>query len=220
MVVILYFKERIRRERQQEQATRERILAQIAADRAELANRAAMAVEVSSTTPTTASIATITPEQSHHVAVEETRLQIRLPGGIIRIKDFPIIEPLTTVRSYVREELLASTSIREFTLATSYPRREFKIEDELLSLNDLKLVPNAVLLVLGSNQVNCVVRSRNNVMNILTSVIWAILTPAAVAFDYINKHGFQRLRARFAQIFANMSWRRPIQAPETPQGGE
>ncbi|XP_017862437.1 PREDICTED: UBX domain-containing protein 4 [Drosophila arizonae] len=218
--------ERIRRERQQEQATRERILAQIAADRAEMANRAAMAAaEVPVTaapSPAVTATATITPEQSHHSTVEETRLQIRLPGGLIRIKDFPAIEPLATVRNYVREELLASSNIREFTLATSYPRREFKTEDELKSLNDLNLVPNAVLLVLGSSQVNVVVRSRNNMMNILTSVLWAILTPAAVAFDYINKYGFQRLRVNFMQMISNIGWRRrqEVQAPPAAQVGD
>ncbi|XP_030243208.1 UBX domain-containing protein 1-B isoform X2 [Drosophila navojoa] len=218
--------ERIRRERQQEQATRERILAQIAADRAELANRAAMAAAEAPVTaapsPAVTATATITPEQSHHSAVEETRLQIRLPGGLIRIKDFPAIEPLATVRNYVREELLASSNIREFTLATSYPRREFKTEDELKSLIDLNLVPNAVLLVLGSSQVNVVVRSRNNMMNILTSVLWAILTPAAVAFDYINKYGFQRLRVNFMQMISNIGWRRreEVQAPPAAEVGD
>ncbi|XP_064548186.1 UBX domain-containing protein 4 [Drosophila montana] len=199
--------ERIRRERQQEQETRERILAQIAADRAEMANRGSVSAEVQSVNTCTTTSAVV-PDFSA-TSVQETRLQIRLPGGITRTRAFPVMEPLTTVRGYVLEELLAGSNIREFTLATSYPRREFKTEDETKTLVELNLVPNAVLLVLKSETTNRVVRSSSNLMNIVTSMIWAILTPAAVAFDYINKMGFQRLRQRFMQMVSNVGWSKP-----------
>ncbi|EDW70649.1 uncharacterized protein Dvir_GJ11421 [Drosophila virilis] len=202
--------ERIRRERQQEQETRERILAQIAADRAEMANRASANAEVQSVNTCTTTSAV---QDFSATSVQETRLQIRLPGGITRTKAFPVAEPLVTVRGYVLEELLAGSNIREFTLATSYPRREFKTEDETKTLGELNLVPNAVLLVLKGEQTNRVVRSSSNLVNIVTSMIWAILTPAAVAFDYINKMGFQRLRQRVMQMVSNVGWSKPPVRP-------
>ncbi|EDV96861.1 UBX domain-containing protein 4 [Drosophila grimshawi] len=200
--------ERIKRERQQEQQTRERILAQIAADRAEHAsNRRSLTADVPSTTSnSTATTDSVRSTDWSHNAGTETRLQIRLPGGTTRTQTFPAAETLSTVRKFVLDELLAGSNIREFTMATSYPRREFKSDDETKTLNELNLVPNAVLLVLHSEQVNRVVRSRNSLFNMLTSIIWAIFTPAAMAFDYMNRMGLQRLRQRFNQM---MGWTKP-----------
>ncbi|KAM8710386.1 hypothetical protein ACLKA7_017071 [Drosophila subpalustris] len=195
--------DRIRRDRQQEQETRERILAQIAADRAEQANRAEVQSSKLSTNTTT-SVISADSSLSSSGAADETRLQIRLPDGITRTKAFAVEEPLTTVRVYVTNELLVGSNIRDFTLATSYPRREFKTEDELQSLLDLNLVPNAVLLVLKREHINSVVRTRNNLFNILSSVLWTILTPATMAFDYLNKMGLQRIRQRFMQMVSNV----------------
>ncbi|KAL7732567.1 hypothetical protein ACLKA6_019197 [Drosophila palustris] len=172
--------DRIRRDRQQEQETRDRILAQIAADRAEQANR--------------------TEQQIVH----DEYNQIRDLGRFHAQRAFAVAEPLTTVRVYVTNELLVGSNIRDFTLATSYPRREFKTEDELQSLLDLNLVPNAVLLVLKREHINSVVRTRNNLFNMLASVLWTILTPATMAFDYLNKMGLQRIRQRFMQMVSNV----------------
>lgn len=204
--------DRIRRERLQEQQTRERILAQIAADRAEQANRS----EVHSNNTSTATNTVTSAESSISSATDETRLQIRLPGGITRTKAFPVEEPLATVRVYVLNELLVGSDIRDFTLATSYPRREFKTEDELKTLTDLNLVPNAVLLVLKREQVSGVVRTGNNLFNILSSVLWAILTPATMAFDYLNKIGLQRIRQRFMQMVSNVG---VVKSPGRPAAG-
>jgi len=164
--------------------TRERIRAQIAADRAEQAQRFNSSDMNSSTNSAAATAASnaITTESSVS-SVDETRLQIRLPGGIQRTKSFPAGEVLATVRVYVRNELLAASDVRDFTLATSYPRREFQTEDEVKTLSELNLVPNAVVLVLTKDQVNRVVRSGGSLMTMLATVIWAMITPAAKAFD-------------------------------------
>ncbi|XP_060652885.1 UBX domain-containing protein 4 [Drosophila nasuta] len=206
--------ERLRREKQEEQAARERIKAQIAADRAEQANRVeAQNVNTQSNSTNTASSAPAESTQSNSSSSDETRLQIRLPGGITRTKAFPSAEPLATVRVYVTNELLAGNSnVRNFSLATSYPRREFQTEDEIKSLLELNLVPNAVLLVLQREQVNSVVRTSNNLFSILSSVLWAILTPATMAFDYLNKIGLQRIRQRFVQMVSNVGFKTPGRA--------
>ncbi|KAH8363830.1 hypothetical protein KR200_005129 [Drosophila serrata] len=189
--------ERIRRERLEEQAARERIRAQIAADRAEQAQRNQINAEATSTTTSLAC-------ESSFSSVDETRLQIRLPGGINHTKSFPVGEVLGTVRIYVRNELLAASDVRDFTLATSYPRREFATEDEEKTLRELKLVPNAVVLVLAKEHVNRVVRSGSSLMTMLVTAIWAMLTPAAKAFDYINKMGLRPLTQRLTAFVANI----------------
>ncbi|ALC43398.1 CG8042 [Drosophila busckii] len=205
--------DRIKRERQQEQEERERIRAQIAADRAEHANRISLSSEIQSintlgSTSTAGGAAALADTDSTSSSADETRLQIRLPGGLNRTKAFAASAALSSVRVYVRQELLAGSNIREFTLATSYPRREFSTEDEEKSLNELQLVPNAVILVLKREQINRVVRTGGNLMTMLTSMFWALLTPVAVAFDYLNKMGLQRLRERFTQMVNNVSWNR------------
>ncbi|KAH8247999.1 hypothetical protein KR032_009736 [Drosophila birchii] len=188
--------ERIRRERQEEQAARERIRAQIAADRAEQAQRNQIASEATSTTTSLAG-------ESSYCSVDETRLQIRLPGGINHTKSFPVGEVLGTVRIYVRNELLAASDVRDFTLAASYPRREFLTEDEEKTLRELKLVPNAVVLVLAKEHANRVVRSGSSLMTIFITAIWAMLTPAAKAFEYINKMGLRPITQRLSALVAN-----------------
>ncbi|XP_016925921.3 UBX domain-containing protein 4 [Drosophila suzukii] len=199
--------EKIRRERQEEQMTRERIRAQIAADRAEQAQRFNSSDMNSSTNSAAATAASnaITTESSIS-SVDETRLQIRLPGGIQRTKSFPAGEVLATVRVYVRNELLAASDVRDFTLATSYPRREFQTEDEVKTLSELNLVPNAVVLVLTKDQVNRVVRSGGSLMTMLATVIWAMITPAAKAFDYIHKMGLRPLTQKLTVLMANIRW--------------
>ncbi|XP_016966520.1 UBX domain-containing protein 4 [Drosophila biarmipes] len=199
--------EQIRRERQEEQLARERIRAQIAADRAEQAQRfnsSDLNSSTNSVAPTAASNA-ITTESSVS-SVDETRLQIRLPGGIQRTKSFPAGEVLATVRVYVRNELLAASDVRDFTLATSYPRREFQTEDEVKTLSELNLVPNAVVLVLTKDQVNRVVRSGGSLMTMLATFIWAMITPAAKAFDYIHKMGLRPLTQKLTVLMANIRW--------------
>ncbi|XP_044313784.1 UBX domain-containing protein 4 [Drosophila rhopaloa] len=200
--------EQIRRQRQEEQQTRERIRAQIAGDRAEQAHRVQVAGDLNSTTNSVAATGAsnaITTESSVS-SVDETRLQIRLPGGLQRTKTFPAGEVLATVRVYVRNELLAASDVRDFTLATSYPRREFQTEDEDKTLTELNLVPNAVVLVLTKEQVNRVVRSGGSLMTMLATVIWAMITPAAKAFDYIHKMGLRPLTQRLSVLMANIRW--------------
>ncbi|BFF99826.1 UBX domain-containing protein 4 [Drosophila madeirensis] len=194
--------ERIRRNRQEEQETRDRIRAQIAADRAEQAHRVLIAEDVHSTTTSTAAVTTDSTTSS----VDETRLQIRLPGGIHRTKSFPVGALLGTVRVYVRNELLSGPDTRDFTLATSYPRREFRTEDEVKTLLELNLVPNAVVLVLTKEQINRVVRTGGSLMTMLTTVMWAMITPAAKAFDFIHKNGWRPLSHRFTVMLANVRW--------------
>ncbi|EDX09624.1 UBX domain-containing protein 4 [Drosophila simulans] len=199
--------EQIKRERQEELAARERIRAQIAADRAEQAQRF-NTPDISSTNNSVAATAAsnvITTDASVS-SVDETRLQIRLPGGIQRTKSFPVGEVLATVRVYVRNEMLAASDVRDFTLAAGYPRREFQTEDEVKTLSELNLVPNAVVLVLTKEQVNRVVRSGGSLMTMLGTVIWALLTPAAKAFDYINKMGLRPLTQRLSVFMASFRW--------------
>lgn len=181
------------------QETRDRILAQIAADRAEQASRVATEQSTHLT-----DLQTNASTESSINAIDETRLQLRMPGGITRTKAFPVAAPLSTVRTFVANELLAGTSVREFTLATSYPRREFRLEDEVKTLIDLNLVPNAILVVIQRDTINPVVRTGASVVTVVTSVIWAILTPAAMAIDYVNKAGWQRVKQRFMQFAVNL----------------
>ncbi|EDW81482.1 uncharacterized protein Dwil_GK11003 [Drosophila willistoni] len=198
--------ERLRRDRQEEQDTRDRIRHQIAADRTELNRRVAlMTADMNSTTS-----AATTLGASSLSSIDETRLQIRLPGGIHRTKSFPAGELLSTVRIYVRQELLPVSNTYDFTLATSYPHREFQYEDEMKTLYELNLVPNAVVLVLKKEQVNRVARTGGSIMSMFATVLWALLTPAAKAFDYINKMGLQRFAQKLNSMLAKIGWIRPL----------
>ncbi|KAH8300511.1 hypothetical protein KR018_010178 [Drosophila ironensis] len=191
----------LKRERQEEQVARDRIRAQIAADRMEQARRSTMASEPIPPLPSAQSTYPGYTIESPASSVEETRLQIRLPGGVQRTKSFPAGDVLATVRVYVRGEMLAISDSRDFTLATSYPRYEFQTEDDKKTLHELNLVPNAVVLVLTKDSVNRVARSSLGTM--LATVMWAILTPAAKAIDYIHKMGLRPLTQRISVILTS-----------------
>lgn len=126
---------------------------------------------------------------------DQARLQFRFSTGEIKTHNFNCQDQLIVVRQFVKSELLTGTGIRDFILATTYPKREFTGEDDTKSLVELGLYPSAVILVIAkessSNPAAIIARS-GGMFNILSTLFWAILSPVFAVFGYVKSFGSRR----------------------------
>ncbi len=129
------------------QAAKERVRAQIEADKqARREREAQQRGDVAENTQKPA-VAAVVPS-SAPTEYTEARLQIRLPSGSPLVQTFKAKETLSAVRLYVelnrKDGAPQGTQVR---LMTSFPRRIFDEEDYEKPLDALGLVPSAVLMV-------------------------------------------------------------------------
>jgi len=136
-----------RREKQEEKAAKAKILAQIEADK--IARKemfkpqgASPAAPAATASPATASPAPPTVKKDY----TDARLQIRQTNGQPIVHSFGVKEQLAAVRLYV-EMNRTDGSTGPVKLMTNFPKRVFQEEDYENSLENLGLVPSAVLMV-------------------------------------------------------------------------
>lgn len=164
-----------RREKIEEQAARQRILAQIAQDKAD---RAAKFNNDDQSKPETEKKSDAKRPFVSSVDKSEARIQFKKPDGETEIKVFKSTDPFAFIRAYVEESLIVGSGIREFALATTFPRREFKIEDNDKTLWELNLAPSSVLLILPLDKVSkksLPLQTGGGVFNAVQALIWGIL---------------------------------------------
>lgn len=174
-------KENIKRERLEEQKARERIRAQIAADKAERAHKFATENQAS----TSSSQATNNPNTTNTAppsvpsASDESRIQFRLASGACNTHNFKCSTTLTEIRDYVKCELLPGTGIKEFSLATTYPKRELTNEHNSKTLLQLELFPSAVILIIGKEATGptAIISRNGGLLNMFSVMVMAILNP-------------------------------------------
>jgi len=138
--------EQRKREKQEEKQARDRVRAQIEADKA--ARRERMAADAGQVPPaapvvsSTAPVVAATPKIP--ASYTSTRIQIRLEDGKALTETFDVKEQLAAVRLFTQ---LKRNSDTPFSLMTSFPRKVFTVEDYDKPLEVLGLVPSAVLIV-------------------------------------------------------------------------
>ncbi|XP_073843203.1 UBX domain-containing protein 4 [Musca autumnalis] len=178
-------KDSIKRDRLEEQAARERILAQIAADKAERAHKFANDGQASTSQAAAASAAQPNNPAPPTAASDETRLQFRFASGDAKTKNFKSSTTLSEIRDYVKNELLPGTGIKDFTLATSYPKREFTTEHYSKTMIDLELIPSAVILVIGKEATgpSAMIAKQGGLFNIFYMIVMSILNPVFSLFN-------------------------------------
>lgn len=163
------------REKQEEKKARQRVLDQIKQDKADRASRFSNSAPAPQPEVSSAS-----PPKPPRVPPNRARLQFKLPDGSTRTNDFESSATLIEVRNYVSE--IMHMSVHNFTLSTTFPRREFTSADNLNTLIELELIPNAVILVLPLS--HGTVSTTNN--NFFVSLFWSILTPILNLFNYLK----------------------------------
>lgn len=137
-----------KRDKIAEQAARKRILEQIALDKAERAQRftPAASATLDASTSNAAAAASSSNNSVPFVVSDSTvaRIQFKKPDGEVDVKTFSRDDPFSIVRTYVEENVIVGSTIREFALATTFPRHEFKADDNGKTLFELGLVPSSV----------------------------------------------------------------------------
>ncbi|XP_063281334.1 UBX domain-containing protein 1 [Prinia subflava] len=134
-----------RRDRAEERAARQRVREKIERDKAERAQRFAPVPPDPAPAPAPAQEAPAPKEY------EECRIQVRLPDGRALTQRFRAREPLAALRLFV--ELHRGNGNgpggppEPFSLRTAFPRRLFTDEDMEKPLQELGLVPSAVVIV-------------------------------------------------------------------------
>ncbi|XP_069595412.1 UBX domain-containing protein 1 [Ranitomeya imitator] len=142
-----------RREKQEERMARERVKEKIARDKAERARRYGGSTSDQISPPAESPPAAPTPSPSSPVQepltkkeYDECRIQVRLLDGTALSHTFRAREQLAAVRLYVELNWPGGPE-EPFNLLTSFPRRVFTEEDMEKPLQELGLVPSAVLIV-------------------------------------------------------------------------
>lgn len=180
-------KETIRRERLEEQAARQRILEKIASDRAEQVHKKFNTTPEPTNPPATAEEVKPKPAKA---ASASTRIQFRKPSGEIETHTFNSSDAFSVVRSYVETKLLADSGVKKFTLAKTFPRKEFTTEDDTSTLVELGLCPTAVLLVIvptSPHSPAAIVARSGGIINIFHTVFWGVLSPFFFVYDCIRR---------------------------------
>lgn len=179
-----HLKEDRQKEKAEEAAARERILRQIAEDRAERAARFAAEQEAAKKQaeegPRKQSEEQAAPTAAKY---DMARIQFRLPDGSSHSHNFEVTATLGEVRSYAATHL--SFPFREFVMSTTFPRREFTYNNDGQTLDDLHLVPSAVILILPASSGSAVTSSQNYSWPV-THLVWSLLTPFFSILNYLR----------------------------------
>lgn len=183
-----------KRDKIEEQTARKRILEQIALDKAERAQR----FNPNTTPPpTTESVPSTTTTPSVVSDSSVARIQFKKPDGEIDVKSFEKDELFSIVRTYVEENVIVGSGIRDFALATTFPRREFKTDCDTKSLFELDLVPSSVILILPLDKAptrKLPIQTSYGIFSMLTSIFWGVVNPMFAALTYLRNLAFTRNR--------------------------
>lgn len=167
----------------EEHARRQRILNQIAQDREN--NSKKHALEYPSKTKNTDEIAHV---KQHINNSQIVRIQLKKPDGNIVIKIFNCEDNFGVLRSYVAENVLNGL-YSKFSLANSFPRKEYTEEDDRKSMIELDLAPTATILVLPLEKTKLI--SQFQIFSILRNILLTIYNPILTIISSIHTFVFQ-----------------------------
>ncbi|XP_063001939.1 UBX domain-containing protein 1 [Elgaria multicarinata webbii] len=143
-----------RREKLEEKLAKERVREKIERDKAERAKKfggGSCSSSQASSPPEPMAPAPVPSSPSQEPPVkreyDQCRIQVRLLDGTSLTQTFRAKEQLAAVRLYVQLNRQDGGEVEPFNLLTSFPRRVFTEEDMERPLQELGLVPSAVLIV-------------------------------------------------------------------------
>jgi len=181
---LLQMKEERQKDKLADQAVRKRILDQIAQDRAEKAQRANF----------TAGFNHNEKENSKNyippkVNADFTRIQFKKSDGESEMHTFNSSDKFQVIRAYVAESVVRG-SMKEFTLARTFPRKEFSAEDDDKSMSELDLTPSAVILILPSDKSRStlpIASSSIRPLGMVNSLFWGSFTLILSILNYVKR---------------------------------
>ncbi|XP_012276118.1 UBX domain-containing protein 4 [Orussus abietinus] len=178
--------ERIK-EKAAEAAAREKVRQQIAQDKLERKERElALQQQTSQQQPPQQQSA---PPPPMNVNATVTRIQFRLPAGNPHMGQFEPMNTLGSLRNYVVQNI--QLPFQQFTMSTTFPRRDLTSEDESKTLLDLGLVPTAVILILPlKNTVNATSLTSGQDVGFFSRFMWTFVAPILGIYNYFMGYFF------------------------------
>ncbi|KAG7160708.1 UBX domain-containing protein 4-like [Homarus americanus] len=174
-----------RKDKEEDKLARERVKAQIVADREERDFRAALLRgEHPSSNQGPAPVVNVasasTSAGSHNTI---SRLKFRLPDGSSSIAQFPAEANLSEVIQHIQQNV--NLPFSSFNLGSTVNPRPFTPEDYSTSLRDLGLVPSAIMVILpiSSGGGGRVVPSSGGFWDLL----WILLSPMTFLFGLVRQ---------------------------------
>ncbi|XP_073401656.1 UBX domain-containing protein 4 [Dendrobates tinctorius] len=168
------------REKAEDKAARERIIQQIAQDRADRAARFAKTKEEQEALRAAELQARQAEMEARKEAAQQerrtiARIQFRLPDGSSFTNQFSSEAPLEEARQFAAQTV--GNTYGNFSLATMFPRREFTKEDYGKSLLSLELAPSASIVLLPAGRpARAVVQSSDvGVWGFLSTLLYPLL---------------------------------------------
>lgn len=126
---------------------------------------------------------------SPKVNADFTRIQFKKPDGESEMHTFNASDKFQTLRTYVADSVVRG-SMKDYTLASTFPRKEYSAEDDNKSMSELDLTPSAVILILSSD------KSRNPLplavsgirpISMVNSLFWGAFTQLLSIFNYLKR---------------------------------
>lgn len=181
---LLQMKEERQKDKIADKAARKRILDQIAQDRAERAQRSSPA----STSPA-AEVDQPKKYVPPKVNADFTRIQFKKPGGESEMHTFNSSDKFRILRTYVAESVVGA-SMRDYTLASTFPRKEYTVDDDDKSMSELDLAPSAVILILPSDKSRSplpIVAAGAGPLGMVNSLFWGAFGQLLTIFNYFKR---------------------------------
>lgn len=169
-------------------AARQRVLDQIAEDKKERAQRFGMQAP---STPAEPKASPVTPTE---IVPNSARIQFKKPDGETEVVTFDSDMLFSDLHLFVKNDVLHG-SMKEFTLALTFPRREFTQLDFDKTLANLNLTPSAVLLILpkrptsiNTNKPGSILPTQTDgsLMSMLGALFFGLLSPVMALFAYLK----------------------------------
>jgi len=181
---LLQMKEEREKEKLADKAARKRILDQIAQDRAEKAQRSNL-TPVSPATESDNSKKYVAPKAN----ADFTRIQFKKADGESEMHTFNASDKFLTLRTYVADSVVRG-SLRDFTLASTFPRKEYIAEDDDKSMSELDLTPSAVILILPCGKSRSplpIAAATIKPIGMVNNLFWGVFSQILSIFNYLKR---------------------------------
>lgn len=183
---------------------RQRVLDQIEQDKKERAQRYQQFASPPTDQPPSAEKQTQQQPATPTIPPNSTRIQFRKPDGESEVVTFDADMLFADIHAFVMNDVLQGTNIKEFTLVTTFPRREFTSEDFNKTLIDLNLVPSSVIIIIPakkgkrttSNHFDASNLKLNNLIptqtdgsffDMISALIMGLFSPVFSLFSYVGR---------------------------------
>lgn len=179
------------REKNEAKADRQRVLDQIEQDKKERAQRFSI-----QTTPTEPKEPVTPPANStpNSTVPNSSRIQFKKPDGETEIVTFDSDMLFADLHLFVKNDVLRAT-VKDFFLATTFPRREFSQADFDKTLANLNLTPTAVLLIIPGRKATTSTsgprgvlptQTDGSLMSMFTALLTGLFSPVMLLFTYLK----------------------------------